>query len=444
MLERLRNLRQKKEFILHLLNSMWMMMEQVLRIFSGVFVGIYVARKIGPEQFGHLSYALALVIVLMVVSRLGMDSILVRDMVGTTDKRKSYMGTGFGMMQLASLVSFVGLGLFTIFFEPDPLTQACLWIISVELLFQGFYVIDYSFQSDVQAKYSAMAKSLALVGSAGFKVYLAWAGIELKWIAWAYVSEFALVGFFLLAIHHLKGRGGFVFHFDFTLVKTLLKSAWPMVLAGLSGVLYMRVDQIMVAKMLGTEQLGLYAAATRIYEGWIILPYVLSLSLLPAIVKLRAGTAASYEGYLSKIMAGLFFAGAVVAVAVELGGDWLILISFGPAYTETFPALSVLILGAPLYAFNAISARYLTAESQEKKIALRTSVGLVVNLILNFLLIPQYGIQGAAIATLITMLIADYLINYLDKELRPLVRICNHAVTLQFLWKRAPVETPKG
>ncbi len=437
MLAKFKKFKEQPALLAQLKSSLWMLTEQILRIFSGVFVGIYVARQLGPVQFGHLSYALALGIILMVVSRIGMDANLVRDLVGVTDKRSKYMGTSFWLIQIVSISSFIGLVLYTWRFELHPVTQMCIWIISLGLLVQGFHVIDYSFQSEVLARNSSFAKSLALICSSVAKTYLVWGEYSLFWVAGAFAAEYILTALFLILAHFINRRCPFLFHFDLQLAKKMLHSAWPMTLASLSAVLYMRIDLIMVEKMLGTEPLALYAAATRIYEGWIIIPYVLSISLLPSIVKAKVDDQAKYESYLSKIMATLFYAGLLAAGIIFFFGDWLILISFGKAYLGSFPALSVIIFAAPLYAINAVTSRYLTAESKEKKIAFRTTVGLFVNILLNFLLIPRYGIQGAAIATVVTILIADYFLNYLDRELKQLVKICNHSIILGFFWKRS-------
>jgi O-antigen/teichoic acid export membrane protein len=133
-------------------NSSWMLAEHGLRVISSIFVGIYVARYLGPEQFGVLSYALAIVTIFMAVSRLGMDSILVRDLAKFPEQAKEYMGTAFGLMVVVAIACLVILSTLIYFFESDTQTKIYIWIIATGILSQTLLVVDYGFQSQARSK----------------------------------------------------------------------------------------------------------------------------------------------------------------------------------------------------------------------------------------------------------------------------------------------------
>lgn len=412
----------------YFVNTSWMFAEYALKIISAIFVGIYVARYLGPERFGVLSYAIAVVSIFMALSRLGMESILVREIVNHPIEKQQYMGTAFSLMLIAAII---GVGLVTgiiSMFENDFQTKLYVWIISIGLLFQTFLVVDYAFQAQVQAKFSSIAKSIALAFSAIIKIYLVLIQADLLLFAVAYVLDQALIASFLIVMYIKKQQPSFLFILNIQLIKPLLKSAWPIVLSALGGILYMRVDQVMIKNLLDAEQLGIYAAATKIYEGWIIIPYVLSISLLPAILKLKSGSPVEYEKNLIRLFALVFWVGVIVAIITTLFADLIIKCTFGAAYSDSVTVLIIVMWTAAFTAIGSVTARYLTIENMEKKIAFRTTVALVINVALNIILIPIYGIEGAAIATLVCIVTANYLVDYTDKQLKPLISIKNRAI----------------
>lgn len=414
-------------------NSAWMLIAQLLRIVSGVFVGIYVARYLGPEQYGIISYALAIVAILASISRLGMDAILVRELARFPALRRELMGTAFGLMFLASVTCTIFLSGIVITLE-TPENQIYILITAAGALLQSFLVIDYNFQSQVKAKYSSIAKSLALGFSAISKLILVWLNADLLYFVLFYTFDSIIVAILLVIMHVANKQPAFFLSFKPKHIKPLLTSAWPMVISALSVALYMRIDQIMIKAMLSPYELGLYSSSVKIFEGWLILPYIISVSLLPAIVKLKTSSPYQYVKYMTMLFSIMFWLSVIVATVVSVFSLPIISITFGPEYLKAAPILSIVIWSATFSALGSVTARYLTVENMEKKIALRTIVGLIINFTMNLILIPLYGTEGAAIATLLTMFIANYVINYFDKDLKQLVDICNGSITLKWLW----------
>lgn len=421
-----------KSIMKYLKNSSWMLAAYSLKIISAIFVGIYVARYLGPQDFGVLSYALAVMSIFTAISRLGMDSILVRDVAAYPCRGSAYVSTAFALMSAASVIGFVLLAVITYYFEPQKEVQWAVWLVGFGLIFQASLVVDFNFQGQVKSKYSSIAKSIALAVSSIIKVYLVIIQADFIYIAISYGLDYILTALALYVMHAYKRQPSFIKGFDRSLVWPLLKSAWPMVLAAVATILYMRIDQIMIKNMLGLHELGLYAAATKIYEGWVIIPYVLSISLLPAIVKLRSTSPESYEINMARLFSILFWVNVFVALLATFFGEWIVSVTFGDAYMDSHTVLSLVMWAAAFNAIGSVTARYLTVEKMEKKIAWRTFIGVFVNIGLNVILIPKYGIEGAAVSTLITLFIINYGINYFDSDLNQLIQINNRAFLLKF------------
>ncbi|MNB93610.1 colanic acid exporter [compost metagenome] len=412
----------------YLFNSSWMLAEQLLRILSGVFVGIYVARYLGPEQFGILSYVLAISAFILSTARLGMDSVLIRELINAPDKNKDLMGTAFWLMILAALACYIVAALGISLLDEVSSIKIYAYIVSASAFFSSFLVIDYYFQSQIKAKYSAICKTLTLLSLSTFKLGLIFAGAELLWFVIASLIEHAMLAALLL-FAVIKARDiSFLKHFNLDDAKSMLKSAWPMVLSAVAVLIYMRIDQVMIRNMLGLHEVGIYSAAVKIYESWIVLPYIITISLLPVIVRLKQIDEISYQHRLTQLFRLVIWMSAVAAVVVSLISEPLMVIAFGEEYRASAAVVNIVMWTAVFASIGSVSARYFNVEKMEKKIAVRTALAAVINVALNLTLIPNYGINGAAIATLACTFFANYVMDWFDNDLRVLLRIKHRAL----------------
>jgi O-antigen/teichoic acid export membrane protein len=431
-----------REFILHAVkkifrnqtvqryffNSSWILAEQIVRIISGVFVGIYVARYLGPEQFGMLSYVLAISTFILCVARLGMDAVLIRELVNTPEKNKELMGTAFWLMMLAALICYIVAAVGISLTDEVNSVKIYAYIVSASAFFTSFLVIDYSFQSQIKAKYSSICKTLVLLCMSLAKLGLIFSDSELLWFAIASLLDHMVLAAFLLFATIRTREINFLRHFNRTAAASMLKSSWPMVITAVASLVLMRIDQVMIRSMLGLHELGIYSAAVKVYESWIILPYVITISLLPAIVKLKQGNEQNYHLKLCQLFRAVIWLSVLAAIIVSLFSVPIMTIAFGSQYTQSASVLSIVMWTAVFASMSSVSARYFNAENMEKKIALRTTVAAVVNIVLNLLLIPRYGIEGAAIATFCCISFTAYFMDWLDKDLRALLKIKHRAI----------------
>lgn len=411
----------------YLFNSSWMLAEQVLRIISAVFVGIYIARYLGPEKFGVLSYVLAIASFIMAIARLGMDAVLVRELVSKPERHSQLMGTAFWLMFIAAAICFllVVVGLYGIQEQLD--VKLYVAVVSVGCFFTAFLVGDYSFQAEVKAKYSAICKSTVLFFMSLVKLGLILIDAELIWFVVASLFDHVLLACFFIAMLVAKRDVAFFKFFEAALARELLRSAWPMVLSAVSILIYMRIDQLMIRNMLGMHEVGLYSAATRIYEAWMTLPFVISISLLPLIIKAKEKSEEEYHRRLTQLFRVLIWLSLCAALVVTLTSEWLMVLAFGEAFRASAPVVSVVMWTSVFAAIGSVSARYFNVEHMERKFALRTALAALLNVVLNYLLIPIMGIIGAAVATLLCTFFANYLMDWFDRDLRVLLRIKHRA-----------------
>ena len=208
-------------------NTSWLMGERVLRMAVLLFVGIYVARYLGPERFGLLSYTLSFVLLFSSLASFGLDDILVRELVQRPEQRKNLLGTVFWLKIFGTAVMGTAIALVLQFKAEDQQTYWMIALITFGFLFQATNVVDFYFQSQVQSKFAVRAQAIQLILTSLFKIYLVWNQAELIWFAFALMLDQVVVAVLFLLVYQLKIEWFPFFYFTWIQAKKLMRDAWP-------------------------------------------------------------------------------------------------------------------------------------------------------------------------------------------------------------------------
>jgi len=404
-------------------NTVWMFSEQILRMIAGLLVGIWVTRYLGPEQFGVLSYVMAFTAIFAGIAKLGLDGIVVRDLVNTPEKRDVYLGTAFWLKVMGAFLAMIAIASATLFTSNDSTTNLYIFIIASTMIFQSFEVIDFYFQSKVLSKFVSISKMTQLFFSSLLKIYLVLNGADLFWFVLVSVFDQITLALSLLYAYRKQALGNFCRYFDRAIAKQLLSNSWPLILSSLVVMIYMRIDQVMIKEMLGMEEVGIYSAALRLSEIWYFIPMILANSLFPAIINAKNISQEFYYARLQKFYTMMVWMAIGIAIPMTFLSDWLILLLYGEAYSDAGQVLMIHIWTGIFVFLGVAFGRYLTAENLNKKSFYRTFLGAITNVVLNFILIPKYGIYGAAVATLLAQFTANYLYDFFDRDLYPQLKL---------------------
>lgn len=409
-------------------NTSWMMAEQMLRIIAGLLVGIWVARYLGPEQFGLFSYVLAFTAIFGGIAKLGLDGILVRELVNYPERRDTYLGTAFWLKIAGAALVMAIMAVLVPSTSNDPITNLYIFIIATGLIFQSFEVVEFHFQSQVLAKIVSICKVIQLALSSLIKVYLVLAQAELVWFVLVTAFDAMTLAVSYLVAYRLKEHATFFKCFDGIIAKKLLKDSWPLIFSSLVVMIYMRIDQIMIKEMLGEYEVGVYSAAVRLSEAFYFIPMLLTASVFPAIVHAKKQSEELYYKRLQRLYTFLVWLAIGIALPMTLLSDWLVIFLFGDAYLLAGQVLTIHIWAAVFVFLGVAFTKFLLAENLTKISLQRTFFGAVTNVVLNFFLIPEYGVIGAAIATLLSQLVANYLYDFFDYRLHGHVMIKTRAI----------------
>jgi O-antigen/teichoic acid export membrane protein len=414
-------------------NTGWLFAEHVLRMAIGLVVGIWVARYLGPEQFGLLSYAFAFVFVFSSFAMLGLEWVVVRTLVREPARRTEILGTAFLLKLIAGAATLALSFGAVVFLRPgDRLTWALVGVIALGNVFNASGVISFWFQSEVQAKFTTYAKSAASLSGAALKVALISSQAPLVAFAWVALAESLVGSLGLVAAYRWRGQRLREWRVTGTMAKQLLRDSWPLLLADVVVLAYLRIDQVMLGQMGDPAEMGIYSVAVILAEVWYFIPMAVATSVFPGVVAARESGEQTFYEQLQKYYKLMAFLAYAVAVPVTLVGNQAVALLFGPSYAAAGPMLIGLVWAGLFVNLSIARSSFLVAQNWNRLHALADLLGLLVNVGLNLVLIPEYGGNGAVVASILGYWMAAHGSSFVFKPLRRTGTMLTKAI----LWPR--------
>lgn len=382
-------------------NILYLFSERAVAFIFGFVVGVYVARGLGPERYGLLSYAVSLTSIFGVIMTFGLESVMVRELVSRPSDRGVILGSG-AMLKLCGFVLMqAALWLYLFFLRPPLSTGLLIVVISGGYLFQILQVLDFYFQSEVKSKYVSFAKVLSLLFYCMLRFLLILLGADLLWFALAEALNMAVTGLWYL--YYYLRIGGSIAGWRFSLREAcgLLRMGWPFYLSSAAIILYMRADQIIIKSLAGDTELGLYSIAVRLVELFYFIPVLSCASLLPALLRARSRSEELYRNRLALLFGVMFYLG-LGCVLLCIAGSYLVKYVYGMEYAGAASLLRsyswVLLF---VFTSQPLAQWYIVNGTQSYALlfALCTAV---LNIFLNYLLVGGLGVSGAVYAALLS------------------------------------------
>jgi PST family polysaccharide transporter len=398
-------------------NTFWLFADRIVQMFLGLFIGIWVTRYLGPEQFGMLSYSMAFVGLFGVASNLGLDSIVVREVIRYSASSNQILGTTFFLRQASALaIALVAIAVIFVIRPDDPVAHTLVGILIITSFFNTF-PIDVWFQSQVESKHVVWAKNSAYVLMCAGRFVLIQMKAPLVAFAWAALVEVILATAAQVAVYQFKHRALQEWRFNVSWAKTLLKESWPLIISGMVIIIYMRIDQLMLGQMTNAKEVGIYSAAVKISEMWYFVPGAIVSSVFPSIVQSRENPKLYYSR-LQKLFNLMTLFAYAVALPLTFISSWLVSILYGAEFIDAAPILSLHVWTGVFVSIGLARSPYLITEGLTRFSALTSTGGAVINIVLNYFLIPSHGAVGAAIATVIAQVFAAYLSHLFHPQTR--------------------------
>jgi len=412
-------------------NVGWLILERGVGILIAFFVMTLVARHLGPALFGVYAYVFSLVALLLPLAGFGLETIVMRDIGRAPDQRGDILGSAITLQICASIAAFVCALLFIVFFGgPAGIGLGLMAVGGIQLLLAPTDTFNAYFRASEKLAWVVVPRIAVSLCVAAVAIYLVSqdrgldAFVTLR--AWeqfgfglAALVAFAIATRILSELRVSKER-----------LIGLAKDGWPLVLSGIAVAIYMRVDQVMLGQLSTETQLGYYGIAVRVAEIALIAPIALRTSLFASIVRAHARGIEPFRHYMQLVYDAMFIGSLGAVLVIACASLLLFVPTFGEAYAPGIGMTLVLLLGVPWIGLATARGAALISMGWLWTSPLTTGIGAIVNIALNFLLIPRFGGLGAAWATVFSYWLVSYGLSLVIPHLRPEGKAMTRSLTV--------------
>lgn len=405
-------------------NTGWMFGERFIRLLLNTYINIWMARSLGPLLFGQMNYVFSLVAFFGVFAGLGLEQIVIRELVNKPGERNSILGSAF-LLRLVSGVFSMLLCAATVMTVRAGESEIIVYtlIMSSTLLMQSTDIVEYYFRSQIQSKYAALSRTIPAIIIAAVKIYLLFVKAPLLLIFVAYAAEIGLSGIWLLFSFRYKKLGIRNWKATWPRTTALLVQSWPLIMTGAAITVYMKVDQIILSAFISDKEVGVYAASLKITEIYYILPVVLSSSISPLLIDAFRSGQEKYKLQTGRLFNVMTLLGLFCCIPVSIFSSQIIALVFGAKYFGAGEILRYHIWTGFFVGWGLLKDTCLIAEEKQKISLITTVVGAGFSLGLNFLFIPWFGGVGAALSMIISQAVSATLTVAAFKDARHISRM---------------------
>lgn len=389
-------------------NAKWMIAEQAVQMLVSFIIGMITARYLGPSNYGVINYCYAYVSFFTAIAGLGIEAIVVKELIAHPDQEGEIVGSSIVLRTIAGVLSVISILIILYFVDAgSKLILIVALLQSLVLVFKAFEIFDFWFQSKLQSKYASILKSISYVLEACYKVYILVAAKSVEWFAFSTSLDFLIIAV-LLTFAYFK-HDGVKLKFSKEISKQLLSQGYHFIISNMIITIYAQMDKIMIKHMISEADTGLYSAAIMICTYWVLVPTAIINSVRPVIMELKKdGNEEGYRRRFSQLYSLLIWLGIAVSVVISALSPFVMRIVYGAEYITAAGALSIAIWYTTFSTLGVARGNWLVCENKNQYAKWFVLFGAIVNVILNFVLIPIMGIEGAALATLITQIVVCF------------------------------------
>ncbi len=379
-------------------NMGWAFLGKVFGLIGSFFIGILVARYLGPEKYGVLNYVISFVTVFSFLASFGIDNILVRDLVKFKENKESILNTAFSLRIIGALSVVLIIFVISLVLKNDQYTTVLIFIYSLILLSSSINVLEYFFQSEVKYNYIFWGQIASVSSVYLLRLYLIYVKLGTGWFILSLIFESFIYTLILLFIFRKK-YSWLKLRINFSFTKKLMRDSWPFVFTTAFALIYSKIDQVMIGKMLNNHSLGIYSAGVKLAEIWYFMPALICGVVLPSIISAYKSDIELYKKRMKKLFWLVVGLTVLFALFEFIFAKFIVFFIFGKAYAGSVVILKIYTWAGIFIAMIITMNQALTVENRTKLIMISSCASAFINILLNLILIPAFGIIGSAWAT---------------------------------------------
>ena len=398
-------------------NVKWVVICKAAQSLLQLIIGMLSARYLGPSNYGLINYAKSIVAFAVPFMYLGLNATLVKELIEKPNQEGQIMGTSLVMGMVSSFICIASVcGFVSVANAGEPQTIWTCFLYSLSMFFQAIELIQYWYHSKLQSKYSSVMMLITYVVVSAYKIYLLIAAKSVYWFAVAYSIEYGIIGISLLVIYRKQGTQKL--QFCYSLIKPLITKSYPYIWAAMMVTVFQNTDHIMLKLMCGNTQNGYYTAAITCVSVCQFVFTAIIDSMRPVIVSYKEKKSLEYEDSVSKLYCIITYLAILQGIAFTVFAKLVVYVLYGAEYLEAVPVLRILAWQVPFSFMGKIRNVWILAEEKQGYLWKINLFGALLNVVINYFMIPIWGASGAAAASLLTQIFTNYILGFIYSPIK--------------------------
>ena len=382
-------------------NAAWIIICKAIQSLLNFFITILSALYLGPSNYGIIAYVSSVIAFITPIAQLGFNSVLVQEIINEPNKDGEILGSTLMTSTFSSIICiFISIISVSILNHGERDTIIVTAIYSLSMLFQSLEMVQYWFQAKLLSKYTSIVSLIAYVIVSIYKVFLLVTHKNVYWFALAYSIDSAFISIALICIYKKKCRNFFTC--SFKRIKSIWNNSKHYIIPGLMVTVFTQTDRIMLKLLLDSSSAGYYSAAVTCagITGFVINAVVDSAR--PVIFENIKINKAKFEKSVINLYSVSIYFCLIQSAVTTLFAEFIINLVYGPEYEAAISALKIVTWYVTFACIGTIRNIWMLAEGKQKYLVGVNLFGGISNVVLNSLLIPVWGINGAAFASLLS------------------------------------------
>ena len=420
-------------------NAGWLIGGKVLQMLISFFVGVLTTRFLGPSNYGLINYGTTYINFFLPLCTLGLNSIMVREIINHPKQEGSVIGTALTMRLAASTLAMILINLIVSVVDAgETLTRLVVFLTSFSVIFNSFEILNYWFQSRLESKISAIANLIAFIVFSVYRITLIATGKGVEYFAFATSIDYICIA--VILFYAFRKSTDQKLTFNLNLGKDMLSRSYHFILPSIMVAVYGQTDKFMLKHMIDSTEIGYYSTAQTICTLWCFVLTAIIDSMYPSIMEANKDANEHQFQHLNILLYRIvFYVSMGVSAIICIFAPLIVSILYGPQYSPTVMPLRIVTWYTAFSYLGVAREAWIVGKNRQQFLKYIYISAAISNVILNLLLIPRWGSAGAAIASLLAEVLTSVVIPFFIPGMRE-----NAILMLNAIFFREPKKEVNG
>lgn len=418
-------------------NATWIIACKIVQSMLALIINMLTSRYLGPANYGTIQYAASLVAFATPFMQLGLNSILVNEIIKNPEREGETLGTALTMSAFSSIFCIFGVICFVgVTNRNDMETIVVCILYSFSLFFNSLEMIQYWFQAKLKSKYVSITVVAAYLGVSVYRIILLATARNIYWFALCNVLDVILITFPLFVIY--KRIGGARLKICLKDVGRLFSKSKYFIVSTLMITIFSQIDRIMLKNMISEFETGIYSAAISCA---LLSSFIFSAiidSVRPSILSGKMNDGTAYEKTVILLFSIIFYLSLAQCIVMTVFASPIIHILYGSEFSASADVLRIGVWYTTFSYIGAVRSVWILAENKQKYMWIINFSGAVCNILLNICFIPCMGAVGAALASLLSQFFTNIVVTYIIRPLRSSNTLLLKSLNLKYIREYLP------